>query len=51
MRGELLIADLIAKGVLGENPDPVLTRAMSKQRGGDGSVTLLRPERISGFAF
>jgi hypothetical protein len=30
MRGELLIADLIAKGTLGENPDPVLTRAMSK---------------------
>lgn len=44
MRGELLIADLIAKGALGENPDPVLTRAMSKQRGGDGSVTLLKPD-------
>lgn len=44
MRGELLIADLIAKGTLGENPDPVLTRAMSKQHGGDGSVTLLKPD-------
>jgi hypothetical protein len=44
MRGELLIADLIARVALGENPDPFLTRAMAKQRGGDGSVTLLRPD-------
>jgi hypothetical protein len=44
MRSALLIADLLVKAVRGENPDPVLTRAMSKQRGGDGSVTLLRPD-------
>src|SRR5262245_17228143 len=44
MRSGLLIADLIARVVLGENPDPILARAMAKQRGGDGSVTLLRPD-------
>jgi hypothetical protein len=35
-------ADLLARLELGGNPDEVLTRAMAKQRGGDGSVTLLR---------
>jgi hypothetical protein len=44
MRSGLLIADLLARVVLGENPDPILARAMAKQRGGDGSITLLRPD-------
>jgi len=44
MRSGLLIADLLVGALRGENPDPTLTRAMSKQRGGDGSVTLLRPD-------
>jgi len=44
IRGELLVADMIARSELGGNPDEVLTRAMAKQRGGDGSITLLRPD-------
>jgi hypothetical protein len=46
MRGELVVADVIARSELGSNPDEVLTRAMAKQRGGDGSITLLRPDGI-----
>src|SRR5262245_33117994 len=44
MRGGLLVADVIVRSELGGNPDEVITRAMVKQRGGDGSVTLLRPD-------
>jgi hypothetical protein len=44
MRGETLVADMIVRSELGGNPDEVLTRAMAKQRGGDGSVTLLKPD-------
>jgi streptogramin lyase len=44
IRGELLVADVIARQELGGNPDEVITRAMAKQHGGDGSVTLLRPD-------
>ena len=44
MRGELLIADVLARAAVGGSPDEVLTRAMFKQRGGDGSVTLLKPD-------
>jgi hypothetical protein len=44
MRSGLLIADLLVGALRGENVDPTLTRAMSKQRSGDGSVTLLRPD-------
>ena len=44
MRGELIVADMIARSELGGNPDPILTRVMAKQRGGDGSVTLLKPD-------
>src|SRR5262245_993018 len=44
MRGELLVADVIVRSELGGNPDEVITRAMVKQRGGDGSVTLLRAD-------
>jgi len=44
IRGELLITEVLAKALLDENPDPILSRAMAKQRGGDGSVTLLRPD-------
>jgi hypothetical protein len=44
IRGEFLVADVIARSELGGNPDEVVTRAMAKQRGGDGSVTLLRPD-------
>jgi hypothetical protein len=44
MRGELVVADMIVRLELGGNPDEVLTRAMAKQRGGDGSITLLRPD-------
>jgi hypothetical protein len=44
MRGELLVTDMLARAALGGNPDEVLTRAVGKQRGGDGSVTLLRPD-------
>jgi hypothetical protein len=44
MRSELLVADMLVRAELGGNPDEVLTRAMAKQRGGDGSVTLLRPD-------
>ena len=44
MRGELLVTDMLARAAVGGNPDEVLTRAVGKQRGGDGSVTLLRPD-------
>ncbi len=44
MRGGLVVADMLARAELGGNPDEVLTRAMAKQRGGDGSITLLRPD-------
>jgi hypothetical protein len=44
MRSELLVADMLVRAELGGNPDEVLTRAMAKQRGGDGSVTLFRPD-------
>jgi hypothetical protein len=44
MRGELTVADMIARLEFGGNPDEVLTRTMSKHRGGDGSVTLLKPD-------
>ena len=44
IRGELLVADIIARSELGGLPDEVLTRAMAKQRGGDGSITLLRAD-------
>jgi hypothetical protein len=44
MRSELLVADMLVRAELGGNPDDVLTRAMAKQRGGDGSVTLLRSD-------
>jgi hypothetical protein len=44
-RGGALIADLAVKALRGENPDPTLTRAMSKQTAQDGgSVTLLKPD-------
>src|SRR5215813_2294340 len=41
IRGELVIADVLAKALLGESADELVTRTMFKQRGGDGSVTLL----------
>jgi hypothetical protein len=44
MRGGLLVADVILTLKTGGNGDEVLTRAMAKQRGGDGSITLLRPD-------
>jgi hypothetical protein len=45
MRKTVLMAELVAKGLRGENPDPDLTRAMSKQTSSDGgSVTLLKPD-------
>jgi hypothetical protein len=44
MRGELTVADMIVRLEFGGNADEVLTRAMAKQRGGDGSITLLRPD-------
>jgi DNA-binding beta-propeller fold protein YncE len=44
MRGELVVGDMIVTLKTGGNADEVLTRAMFKQRGGDGSVTLLRPD-------
>jgi hypothetical protein len=44
MRGELVVGDMIVTLKTGGNSDEVLTRAMFKQRGGDGSVTLLRPD-------
>lgn len=44
IRGELTVADMIARLELGGNADEVLTRTMSKHRGGDGSVTLLKPD-------
>jgi hypothetical protein len=44
MRGELLVTDMLARAAVGGNPDEVLTRAVGKQRGGDGSVTLLKPD-------
>ena len=44
IRGELVIADVLAKALLGESADELVTRTMFKQRGGDGSVTLLRPD-------
>jgi hypothetical protein len=44
MRGGLLVAEMLVRAERGGNPDEVLTRAMAKQRGGDGSVTLLKPD-------
>jgi hypothetical protein len=44
-RAALVVADMAAKALLGGNPDPTLTREMSKQNSRDGgSVTLLRPD-------
>jgi hypothetical protein len=44
-RAALLVADLAARALLGGNPDPTLTRAMSKQTASDGgSVTLLKSD-------
>jgi len=41
----VVMAELAAKALTGGNPDPDLTRAMSKQTNSDGgSVTLLRPD-------
>ena len=41
----VLMGELFAKALEGDNPDPVLTRAMSKQTASDGgSVTLLKPD-------
>jgi hypothetical protein len=41
----VLMAELLEKALTGGNPDPELTRAMSRQTGSDGgSVTLLRPD-------
>jgi hypothetical protein len=44
MRGGLVVADMILTLKTGGNADEKLTRAMAKQTGGDGSVTLLRPD-------
>jgi hypothetical protein len=44
MRGELVVGDMIVTLKTGGNADEVLTRAMLKQRGGEGSITLLRPD-------
>jgi DNA-binding beta-propeller fold protein YncE len=44
MRGGLVVAELALTALRGGNPDPDLTRAMAKQHGGDGSVTLLKPD-------
>jgi hypothetical protein len=45
-RGATVLEDLVKIAKEGGNPDPVLTRAMSKQQGGPdgGSVTLLQPD-------
>lgn len=41
----VLMGELFAKALEGGNPDPILTRAMSKQTASDGgSVTLLKPD-------
>jgi hypothetical protein len=44
LRGGLVVADIILTLKTGGNGDEKLTRAMAKQTGGDGSVTLLRPD-------
>lgn len=45
VRKSVLIAELLAGALRGGNPDPDLTRAMSKQTSADGgSVSLLRPD-------
>ncbi len=44
IRGGLVVADMILTLKTGGNADEKLTRAMAKQTGGDGSVTLLRPD-------
>ena len=44
IRGEIVIGDMILALKTGGSIDEVLTRAMAKQTGGDGSVTLLRPD-------
>ena len=44
VRGAFVTADMIATLKFGGNGDEVLTRAMAKQTGGSGSVTLLRPD-------
>ena len=44
-RGGFIMAELLEKALTGGNPDPDLTRAMSRQTASDGgSVTLLRPD-------
>jgi hypothetical protein len=45
-RGATVLEELVKIAKEGGNPDPVLTRAMSKQQGGPdgGSVTLLQPD-------
>jgi hypothetical protein len=47
LRGAAVVADMVLTLKTGGNADEVLTRSMSKQRGGyfeGGSVTLLRPD-------
>jgi hypothetical protein len=44
MRGGLLVAEMLVRAERLGNADEVLTRAMANQRGGDGSITLLRPD-------
>jgi streptogramin lyase len=44
LRGGFVVADMILTLKTGGNADEKLTRAMAKQTGGDGSVTLLRPD-------
>ena len=54
-RGATVLEELVKIAKEGGNPDPALTRAMSKQQGGPdgGSVTLLRPDgtQFSGSPF
>jgi len=45
LRKSVLMGELLVMALTGGNPDPDLTRAMSKQTSSDGgSVTLLRPD-------
>jgi len=44
LRGVFDNLDDLAVAIRGGNVDPKLARAMSKQKGGDGSVSLLRPD-------
>ena len=54
-RGATVLEEVVKIAKEGGNPDPALTRAMSKQQGGPdgGSVTLLRPDgtQFSGSPF